>query len=365
MNRVSYLCLQDSREGQASFTHVHEIVNGLRKRGWAVELFEPKYPDTIRTPSPLLRLLEFVRVQCRLWLHGEPELLYVRWHFASWPTALWARLRGVRVVQEVNGPYEDLFIAWPWTRRFARVFVSLMRSQLRWADAVIAVTPQLASWVRKEIGAAEVKVAVVPNGVDTDVFHAAAGPDASTRLQGPYVIFFGSLWPWQGIETMLAAVERDNWPEDVSLVIVGDGAEREKIEAAANRVPRIKYLGPQPQKRMPALVAGSVAALSPKTGPYRETGLFPLKVLETLACGVPVIVTDFPGMADMVVKGRCGLVIPPEDPAALASAVAYLYAHPDERTMMGTLGRRLVEAEHSWDRRAEDTSALLESLLGS
>lgn len=366
MRRVSYLCFQDSREGQASFTHVHEIVKGLRKRGWVVDIFEPSYPDTVRTPTAILRLWQFIRIQWSLWLRGDPDVLYIRWHFASWPTALWGRLRGVRVVQEVNGPYEDLFLAWPWTRRFAWVFVRLMRSQLRWAHAVVAVTPQLASWVRKETGQASVKLAVIPNGAETELFHPLARPDPSVLLDKPYVIFFGTLARWQGIETMLEAVEHREWPREVSLVIVGDGVEREKIEAAAKRTPRITYLGRQPHRSMPGLVASSLGALSPKAGAVRrETGLFPLKVLEALACGVPVIVTDFPGVADIVRRGKCGLVIPPEDPGALARAVAHLYGHPTERATMGKVGRQLVEAEHTWDRRAEETSALLEDLLSS
>lgn len=369
MKRVAYLCLQATREGQASYAHVHEIIKGLRSRGWEIRLYEPAYAHKKDGPGLMRRLVEFVRVQLRLFLkeRGKTNLIYIRWHFASWPTAFLARLAGIPVVQEINGPYADLFIAWPWTRRLSRFFIWLMRSQLAWADAVIAVTPQLGDWVRTEVG--KDKVFVVPNGANTNRFHPGASIDEPVSLPPQYVIFFGALAPWQGIDVMLAAVADPAWPNDVSLVIVGDGAERPKVEAAAATSDRICYLGFQPYSTVPGLVARSLAALSPKCDvegfPERtRTGLFPLKVFEALACGVPVIVTDFPGMSDLVRNGRCGLVVPPGNPKALAEAVAYLRQYEEERIAMGKRGRKLVEREHSWDRRAEQVATILDDILG-
>lgn len=364
MRTLYYLTLQATREGQAAHAHVHEIIKGLRRRGWNVVLFEPRYGGSMKSPSLLERLWEFVRVQLCLWFRGKPDILYIRWHFASWPAALLARLRCVRVVQEVNGPYEDLFLAWPATRRLAWLFTWLMRSQLRWADAIIAVTPQLAEWVQKENGQAKAKVVVVPNGANTELFHPSAS--APVPLPEKYVVFFGALAPWQGIDTMLKAVEESEWPAEVKLVIVGDGVEKRAVLPAAQGG-RVVYLGVLPYAQVPGVVARSIAGLSPKNaaGGRSDTGLSPLKVFETLACGVPVIVTDFPGQADLVTSARCGIVIPPDNPRALAGAVAYLYHHPEERAAMGKRGRELVEREHSWDSRAEQMDAVLRMVLGN
>lgn len=364
MKRLAYLCLQATREGQASHAHVHEIIKGLQRRGWDVELFEPAYVSSTAPPGYLWRFWEFIRLQLKLWTSGKVNVLYIRWHFATWLTALWARGRGVPVVQEVNGPYEDLFIAWPGTRRLARLFVWLMRSQLRWADAVIAVTPQLADWVRMERG--RDGVFVVPNGANTELFHPGAALGPGLHLRRPYVIFFGALARWQGVETMLVAAQHPAWPDEVDLVVVGDGVERGRVELAAARCSRVRYLGLQPYACIPGLVARSLAGLLPKSDPggrASTTGLFPLKLFETLACGVPAVVTDFPGVADLVREDDCGLVIPPEDPEALAQAVDYLHRHPDKRELMGRRGRELVEREHSWDRRAKDTDAVLDGVL--
>ncbi|NPA71676.1 MAG: glycosyltransferase family 4 protein [Gammaproteobacteria bacterium] len=366
MRYLNYLSLQATREGQASHAHVYEIIKGLKKRGWNISLFEPSYAGSSKMPGALKRSIEFIKVQIRMlfsWIRNKPNILYIRHHFASWPVALAARVLGIPVVQEINGPYEDLFIAWPVTRKFKSIFIWQMRSQLRWADAVIAVTEQLAEWANRE-GARNVYV--VPNGANTELFHPDAIPDPELELPKSYVVFFGALAPWQGIETMVRSVEEHEWPLNVQLVIVGDGIERFKVEAAAARSSAIHYLGPQPYNKMPGIVANSISSMSPQNdlmGRASKTGLFPLKVFESMACGVPVIVSDYPGMADMVRECGCGLVVPPGDPKALAAAVRELYLDEKRRVEMGKKGREAVLSNYSWDKRAEETENILLSLL--
>ncbi len=363
--RVAYLCLQATQEGQASFAHVHEIIAGLRRRGWVVDLFEPGYARSDARPALPGRLREVLRVQARLWRAAKAfDLLYVRAHAAAFPTALWARARGIPTVQEVNGPYQDLFIANRWAAGLAWLLTRGMRTALRLADALIVVTPQLAEWAGREVGRKPIHV--IPNGANVDLFHPSAPVPRS--LARPYVVFVGYLARWQGIDTLLEAAERPEWPPAVRLVVVGDGLEQAKVEAAAARNARIVYLGRLAYREVPGVLAGSLAALSPQNnrGGRSETGLYPLKVFEALACGVPVVVTDFPGQADLVRRHGCGLVVPPEDPPALARAVARLHGDPDGCREMGGRGRLAVEREHSWDARAAQTARVLgEQLAGA
>lgn len=358
-NLLSYLCLQATQEGQASHAHVHEIIKGLEARDWTVNLVEPKYAQQKELPGAFARLLEFFRIQIRLFLSPRPRALYIRWHFGTFPSAFLARMMRVPVIQEVNGPYEDLFVAWPWTKRLSRVFKFLMRKQLQWANAVITVTPQLAAWAKKE--ANNPQVFVVPNGANIELF----SPDTTTNFQLPenFVVFFGALAAWQGIETTLQALNDHQWPPEVKLVVMGDGVERPKVEAAAHSG-KVIYLGKVAYSEVAGVVAKSCAALSPKTstGGRSDTGLSPLKLYETLACGVPIIVTDFPGMADLVHDNDCGLVIPPSNPAELAKAVHTLFADPELRARLGKNGRRIVEEGHSWDSRAASTDRVIKKV---
>jgi glycosyltransferase involved in cell wall biosynthesis len=114
------------------------------------------------------------------------------------------------------------------------------------------------------------------------------------------------------------------------------------------------------------MIRGAVAALVPTVDPGEVTayGVTPLKLFETLACGTPVVVSDYKGMAELVRGGRCGLVVPPGDADALAGAVAELAADPQRARALGEAGARLIAAEHSWDARAAETAAIIERVLG-
>ena len=360
---IKYLCLQATLEGQASYAHVHEISKELQALKWSVSLFEPTYKNPDKLPGTVGRLLEFIKVQSTLWLDKEPvDILYIRSHFATFPSVLWAKLNRIPCIYEVNGPYEDLFIVWPTAKKVSFLINWLKRTQMRWADRVITVTPELKDWVIKETGGGSVHV--VPNGANTEHFKLSS-PLRELEQRKPYVLFFGSMTAWQGIETVLEAVSHRCWPKQVNLLFVGDGSEREKVEEAGKLDSRISYIGKQPYTRMPSIIAGSLAGLSVQNNleGRSETGLSPLKVYEALACGVPVIVSDFPGQADLVRSNRCGIVIPPEDSSALAIAVNFLIDHKSERIEMSARGRAAIERDHSWQRRAAATESICLELV--
>jgi glycosyltransferase involved in cell wall biosynthesis len=221
----------------------------------------------------------------------------------------------------------------------------------------------LAEWLRAETGRDD--VVVVPNGANTEIFR----PDAPARpgLPERYVTFFGAFAPWQGIDTMLGALQSSSWPEGVSLVVAGDGAMRGDIEAAARKDPRIVYLGVLPYAEVPGALVESVAGLSPKGAAEEraKTGLSPLKLYEIASCGVPVVVSDLPGLTEFVERYECGLAIPAGDATALAEAVARLVSDPTGARAMGARGRDAVAADHSWDARAADTGTALERVLAA
>jgi glycosyltransferase involved in cell wall biosynthesis len=204
---------------------------------------------------------------------------------------------------------------------------------------------------------------VIPNGANTEIFHSQAV--CSIQVPAPYVIFFGALTRWQGIDTLLSAATTKEWPETVSLVIAGDGTERRSVETAMANNPRIHYVGTVPYHEMPGLIAGSIGAIVPmnRMGERGATGLSPLKLYESLACGVPVVVTDFPGQAEFVREHNCGLVVPPESPLSIAKAVSLLSENVTMRQEMGARGSRAVIQSHSWQCRAVSTNEVLNRFI--
>jgi len=361
--RIAYLAVEAPRQGHATYAHVHEIVGGLRRRGIRVDLFQPRYASRAARPGLVRRWLEQLRIQLALFARWRRyDAVYVRAHYSAFPTTLLARITGRSVIEELNGPSADVFIAHPWTRRIGFLLRWLYRTQLAWADGVITVTPLLRSWVEQHIGRRDVDV--IPNAANLELFSPSR--QARAMLPEKFVVFFGALTPWQGLQTLIAAFDHLDWPASVDLVIVGDGQLRELVAATAARQPRLHLIDRVPYEEVGSIVAHAIAGLVPKNGRgnRHETGLFPVKLFEILACSVPAVVTDFPGQADLVRQHDCGIVVPPEDPPALARAVATLAGSPSQSRLMGLRGHEAIVAEHSWSHRAADTARVLERVAG-
>jgi glycosyltransferase involved in cell wall biosynthesis len=310
-------------------------------------------------------LSQFLQVQIRLiraLRRGGYDALYIRHHPFDPLSIMVAHRLKIPLVLEVNGPYEDLYVAFSWLRPFRWFWTPLMRYGMRVADAVVTVTEPLVQWAKHEVG--HNRVALISNGANTALFHPDAKGELPQSVPMPYVLFLGALAPWQGIEILLEAARLPEWPDGLHLVVLGDGALRGLVEKAAQEAEHIIAMGKIPYRQVPILIRHSVCGLAPmKAIPRNQTGVMPLKVFETLACAVPVVVSDLPGMADLVRKADCGIVVRPDAPAELAAAVRHLYEHPELRTEMGKRGRELVVREHSWDARAEATHHLLIQLI--
>lgn len=360
MPRLAYLSLETPRPGQASQTHIDEIIAGLRAAGWEVALFAARRGGASSGGGIAARLRDYLAVQWALArrLRGF-DAVYVRAHFMAAPLAWWAAWRGVPVVHEINGKPADLGVTYRWLRRFTPLLAWLYRTQFRRAAQLLPVTPGLADWARGFAGHG--RVTVVSNAANTRLF-TPEGPRGA--VAGRYAIFVGGLVAWHGIGAMLAALDDAAWPADVRLVVVGDGAERARLQAAAGH-PRLLWLGRVPYPEVPALLRGALAALCVIEDPdgRSASGVAPLKLFEAMACGVPVVVSDMPCQAELVRAAGAGLVVPPAVPAALAAAIGRLAAAPGEAAAMGARGAAHARAEASWEQRARQVDALLRSAL--
>lgn len=358
--RIAYLSLQAVVDGQDTWAAVTEIIGGWEAGGWTVDRYFPDYPAGV-APGAAGRLGEMVRVQRRLARRlSEYDAVYIRAHQMAWPLAVAAARRGVPVVQECNGPYEDLFIAWPSTRVARPVFEYLQRSQYRWASAIVSVAQGLTDWLKADTG--NEHVVTNGNGANTDVFR----PDAPRRAGLPehFAVFFGQFPAWQGIPALLAAVRLPQWPGGLPLVFVGDGAMRPDVERAAAEMPeRVVYLGRLPYVEVAGVVAHAAVSYVPMVAPERESKFSPLKLYESMACGVPVVATDVVGISEVVTEARCGLLVPAGDAAAIVAATRALLDDPDAASEMGARGREAVVERYSWRARARQRAEVVEDAI--
>lgn len=361
--RLAYLALEAPVEGQAAHTHVHEMIRGLEGLGWTVERFLAERSGAAAGGSLLTKLRDYASVQRRLLVRLEQvDAVYVRGHFMAWPIVEAAALRRVPVFHEINGVHADVTVTYPWTRRLRPLIERLQRRQYRLAAGLFAVTPGLVAWARAESRGRPAHL--VPNAANTALFEVS-GPAAD--LGAPYVLFVGGLAKWHGIATMLAASREPGWPAGVRLAIAGDGIERDLLaREESDPATPLLWLRRRPQAEVPALLRGALAALVPIEDPGGRsgTGVLPLKLYESMACGTPVIATELPGQAELVREEDVGIVVPVGDAAALAGAVAALAGDTGLREAFGSRAAAAARARHDWRHRAASVDRLIRAALG-
>jgi glycosyltransferase involved in cell wall biosynthesis len=146
---------------------------------------------------------------------------------------------------------------------------------------------------------------------------------------------------------------------DLRLRLVGDGAEREALarRAAALGVP-VEFTGTVPNGALPKLLKEAAVFVLPSL--YEG---HPKALVEAMACGLPVIGSDVPGIAEVVRHRETGWLCPPGDPAALAEALAAVIADASLSARLGAAARADVERRYSVDAVLARELAVIEELV--
>lgn len=181
---------------------------------------------------------------------------------------------------------------------------------------------------------------VVPNGIDPAEFHPMDGP---TDLDVPetFLLFVGRLVPYKGLSVLLRAMAEARI--QVPLVIVGDGPLRPALERSARSLGLdVRFLGRVADGVLPRLYSQATLTLLPSVNRQEAFGI---SLLESMACGTPVVASSLPGVAALAAEG--GLVAPPGDTDRLAEAIRTAL-DSDELPRGQALADR-IHARYSWD----------------
>ena len=206
------------------------------------------------------------------------------------------------------------------------------------------------------------KIAVVENGVETDLF--APQPretDQALRrelaAEGKFLAsYIGTMGNAHGLETLLdAAAKLQHQNPDVLFLLVGEGAEKERIKSLAQGrgLANLRFLGQQPREKIPAFISASDACLVllKKTDVFKT--VIPTKMLEFMSCARPVILGVDGQARQIVEEAGAGVVIEPENSAALVQAINQLAANRELGATLGQKGREHILQNFSRDRTAE------------
>lgn len=370
-NSLVYVSFEPLREGHASYTHVCEVVEGLERSGWNVTLMTPQYRGK-GLPSITARIFSLFNLWWRVLFTEKPDVYYARMHFAGFVIALIASLRSVPSIVEVNGPYEDLYIAWPFVRRFRGLFDWMMTGQLKRAKGIISVTPGLQRYCRAKLVDKDEHVSyeVITNGANISEFLKLSELQPrrlsfESEITQPYAVFFGTFARWQGIQAILEAASSSNWPKGLNLLLAGDGAMRGSVEKYAKRYEHIRYIGRVAYNEIPYLIANAQIgfALTENIDQRGLYGAYPLKLFETLSCGIPAVVSEMDGQADVIQEGNCGILVPQGAVTDIVKAVSKLHDDPKVAMQMGNRGRALVHRKYAWSKIAERTDIFIRRII--
>ena len=200
------------------------------------------------------------------------------------------------------------------------------------------------------------RIQLVPNGVDrTELQHTATPPD---RPASNLVVAVGRMVRLKGFHLLVRALPSVD--ADVRLLICGEGPERPALQRLAKRLgvsDRVDLPGWVPEAQKLGILASCLAYAQPS-----HFEAFGLAALEALAMGAPVIATQIGGLPEVV--GDAGLLVPPNDPSALAEAINRLHRDPSARARLAMNAPKRAD-NYSWDRVANDLANVYSEALGS
>ena len=230
----------------------------------------------------------------------------------------------------------------------------LTRQVYRRADCFLVNSHEMARGLGTGLGLDHRRVRVIHNPIDIAQIQRLAGAPVQDSPERPYIVTVGRLEHQKGHDVLIKAFADSGAARDRDLVILGQGSREAELRRQAAQ------LGVGEQVRFPGFTANPWAWISKAALfvlPSRWEG-FPSVLIETMACGVPALVTscDF-GPAEMVEHGKSGWVVPPEDPAAFAEAMCHLLSRPDLTAAMAAAGQARA-ARYDVDGMVEDYNAL-------
>lgn len=262
-----------------------------------------------------------------------------------------ARLWRVPYVLEIRDLWPQSIVevgALPATHPIVIGMRGLERFAYAQADMLVGVTDSFAE-IWREQGVDPAKIRVIKNGVDLTAFRPDIDGAAMRRELGTgdaFVVgYIGTIGMAHGLGVLLDVAERLRDHADIAFVIVGEGAERAKLEAdaAARGLARVKFVGQLPRARIPEVLAATdLAVVMLKDTPLFETVL-PSKLFEIMGCGRPLLLAVGGEARRLAESAGCGYIAPPEDVSKMTAAILRAKSDPEDARARGRSGRRFVE----------------------
>ncbi len=233
------------------------------------------------------------------------------------------------------------------------------------SDGIICCSNYMLGRIQHELGAANAKISVIPNGVEAATFKNDGNlllVPATASEERKTILYVGRIVREKGVFTLLEALDELRTREkNIGLVYVGEGPLKEDLakEVLRRRLgDRVKITGFVDQQRLVALYNSSHVFVLPSH--YEPFGMV---ALEAMASRVPVVVSDVGGLSEIVEDGITGVKVPASDPHALAEGILRVLENPELSERLKENAYQTVQESYRWDLVAEKTLEAYRNIL--
>lgn len=233
----------------------------------------------------------------------------------------------------------------------------------RFSAVTVGNSPSVIEHLHTRAGIPRSRLRVIPGGVDAESIRAAtplARNELGVRDDEALLLWVGRLDPIKGLDVLISAVGRLRTRVPVRLLLAGDGPLRRDVEcqiASLSLGDVVRLLGRRDD--VPRLLKSADVFVFPS----RTEGM-PNALLEAMLASLPVVTANVPGCRDVVAHERTGLLVPPDDPAALAAAVDRLLTDASLCRRLGDSACHFVNQHHTLPATASACQALYAQVLG-
>ena len=386
MPRVLYTAFDIVPSPKGASTHILHFLRGLVNSQYDVSLITPndgllpgdemlegarvrRIPQDL-SQSFLARAAHFGQaVLSHVALHPVYEVVHYRNIWDGLHLSQAKNRFGYRTLFEVNGlPSIELKYHYPGIDSGLLAKIKEQEiATLHLSDAIICPSNVTRDYLTS-FGLDRARVTVIPNGVSPSDFSASPLPARENRT--PVLLYIGTLADWQGLDLVIQALPRILAQQPVQLQIVGRGRSRQRKVLAK----QIRKLGLEnevllrpavPHHEIPALIAQADICVAPLGLNDRNVtqGACPIKVLEYMAAGRPLIASNMPIVRELVREDVDGLLFSPNDPDDLARQVLRLLSDVDLSQQLAISATERVLKKFTWHAAQKKLLAVYERLL--
>ncbi len=387
-SQIAYISFDTVPSPKGASTHIQAFIKALSKAFENVDLitvsphqninYRHLFPHVKQIELPAIgnnlinRVLSFRNQLFQQLQNKKYKIIHIRSIFEGFPIAINKEKYCDYLIFEVNGlPSIELKYRYPNVVEDRELCYKLEQQEnicLEKADLII--TPSYTTkefLINKNIKPEKIKV--IPNGVDLDIFQYYNSSNIEEKNDFN-LLYFGTFSPWQGVNLAIDAVALANKDINTKLTIIGQG-KPDQIETLNRKINKyqmkdqVKINPPVSQSELVKIIHLHDAIIAPLTPNDRNLiqGCCPLKILESMATGIPIIASDLPVVRELGNHEEHFLLFKPNSTKSIKDQILRLNFEPELKQKLVKNAREKIENYYPWEIAGKELIKVYQNIL--